>query len=150
MIVQTDESSSAAWKWPVTVQKRCQQAGRSRRTVQTTICGSSWNFKFTPMIVVSFDRACSHSMSFSWDNIFTRLGHPFTITFYNLPFFCYWVITSDADTMNLWPWPLTFQRSKVPRAILRGATFLSGLNIVMNTFICQKSSKTDRNTDYMQ
>ena len=33
MIVQTDESSSAAWKWPVTVQKRCQQAVRSRRYI---------------------------------------------------------------------------------------------------------------------
>ena len=40
MIVQTDESSSAAWKWPVTVQKRCQQAGRSRRAVH--VCTKFW------------------------------------------------------------------------------------------------------------
>ena len=33
-IVQTDESLSAAWKWPVTVQKRCRRTDRSTRAVQ--------------------------------------------------------------------------------------------------------------------
>jgi len=75
MIVQTDESSSAACKRPVTVQKRCQQAGRSRRAVQqrrrrgrrsfVVVCDARAASELSSIAVVSASRPCLPTVGLS-------------------------------------------------------------------------------------
>jgi len=75
MIVQTDESSSAASKWPVTVQKRCRQTGRSRRAVQQRRRRGRRSFvvvrdaraasELSPIAVVSASRPCLPTVGLS-------------------------------------------------------------------------------------
>ena len=83
MIVQRDESSSAAWKWPVTVQKRCQQAGRSRRAVQqrrrrgrrsfVVVCDARAASELSPIAVVSASRPCLPMKMYIWLSVSQRV-----------------------------------------------------------------------------